>query len=469
MNVEESVATRRATPRPRAPRAVAMAGLATAMFLVIMDASMVNLAGPAIREGLGLSGTELSVVADAYLVAFAGLLLLGGRFADILGGRRMFGLGLSVYTAATVACALATSGTLLTAARVVQGVGAAMVIPAALSLVLALYPTPAERTRALGLWGAVAGLGSLVGVFLGGAVTQSMGWQAVFWIPVPVALVAVAVVFGSVPHLPGRPGRFDIAGALTITIGVSALALGVIFGSEVGWASTRTLLFLAVGLTGLVAFVIVEHRSTHPLVPLRVFRRRPVAAANLMILLLGGTMTSLFFFLPQYQHHTLDMDAASAGMSQLPIALMIIVGSGLAPLLAKLLGPRRATPLGIAVLFGGLLWLALDPTTSGFSASLFGAFTLIGLGLGLGLVSVTATAVRDAAADEGGMLSGLVNATQQLGGALGLAVLVGISATGTVGSTGDIAYSTAFGGLAAFALAALALSFLPLRKPTDVG
>lgn len=440
-----------------------MAGLASAMFLVILDAAMVNLAGSRIRQGLGLSAAELTVVVDSYLVTFAGLLLLGGRLADVLGARKVFLAGMAGYLAATAFCALATGGGMLIAGRIGQGIGAAVLMPAALSLVLGLYPSPAERTRAMGIWGAVAGAGSLVGIFLGGSLTELLGWQAVFVTPVPFGVLGALVVWRAVAPVPGRPGRFDALGAVTITIGISGLALGMVSASDAGWTAPGTVVGLAMGLVSLAAFVVVERRSARPLVPLGVFRRKPVVTANLVMVLIGGTLTSLFFFLPQYQQDVLGMSPLATGMTQLPLAVMIIVGSVLAPILAKRVGLGRALPTALTVLLAGFLWLAWDPTTSGFSVSLLGAFLLIGTGLGLGAVNATAMAVRDSADGEAGLLSGLVNAAQQLGGAVGLAALAGI-AIGAAGTHGDISFTTAFLGEAAFVVIALAVSLASVKR-----
>ncbi|MFE3442616.1 MFS transporter [Nocardia sp. NPDC059180] len=443
------------------PRGVAMAGLATAMFLVILDAAMVNLAASTIRAGLGLTAAELTLVVDSYLVAFAGLLLLGGRLADVLEARKVFLSGMTIYLVATTLCALATDATTLIAARIAQGIGAAAVVPAALALVLGIYSTPAERTRAVGIWGAVAGAGSLIGVFLGGTLTELLGWQAVFVAPVPFGIAGAAIVWRSVRPVPGRPGRFDALGAITITLGISGLALGMVSASDAGWTAIGTVLGLVLGLASLVAFVIVEARSPHPLVPLGVFRRTPVVTANVVMLLIGGTLVSLFFFLPQYQQDVLGMSPLAAGIAQLPLAGMIIVGSVASPVLAKRIGLTRAQPVALAVLLVGFLWLALDPTTSGFSGSLAAAFVLIGTGLGLGAVSATAMAVRDSADGESGLLSGLVSAAQQLGGAVGLAALAGI-AIGASGKTGDISFTAAFFGQAALVLIALVVSLVSI-------
>ncbi|MFD4407477.1 MFS transporter [Nocardia sp. NPDC058499] len=454
--------------RSRLPRGVAMAGLATAVFLVILDAAMVNLAGSTIREGLELTAAELTVVVDSYLVTFAGLLLLGGRLADVLGARAMFSTGMAVYLAASAFCGLAASGEMLIAGRIGQGIGAAVVMPAALSLVLALYPSPTERTRAMGIWGAVAGAGSLAGVFLGGTLTQLLGWQSVFVTPVPFGIIGAIIVWRSVPPVPGSPGQFDVLGAVTVTAGISGLALGMVSASDAGWTAPATAIGLAAGVISLLAFVIVERRSVRPLIPLGVFRRGPVVTANLVMLLIGATLTSLFFFLPQYQQDVLGMSPFEAGIAQIPVAVMIIAGSVVAPLPAKRVGVAGALPVALVVLLAGLLWLATAPGTDGFSIHLLGAFLLIGTGLGLGTVNAIAMAVRNSADSETGLLSGLVNAAQQLGGAVGVAALAGI-AIGAAGTAGDISFTTAFFGQATLILIALAVSLISFARTRHTG
>lgn len=446
--------------RLRVPRGVAMAGLATSMFLVVLGTAMVNLAGPGIRQGLGLSAAELSVVASSYLVALAGLLLLGGRLADVLGGRRVFLAAMALYLAGSVLCAVAVSGPMLIAGRIGQGIGAAALMPSSFALMLSLYTSAAERTRAMGLWGVVAGIGSLLGVFVGGTLTDVLGWQSVFWAPLPFGVLSAVVVWFSVPPVPCLPGRFDALGAITITLGISALALGMISAAEAGWSAPSTLVGLTVGLASLVAFVWAERRSPHPLVPLEVFHQRAVVTASAVMLLIGATLTSLLFFLPLYQQEVLGMSAAATGVTQVPIALMMIVGSGCAPLLAKRVGPAGALRVALVLLLVGLLWLLLNPTTTGFSPNLLGAFSLIGAGLGLGSVNAVTMAVRDSGDGEGGLLSGLISTAQQLGGAIGLAALAGI-AIGAAGAGGDIAFTTAFLAQCVLIFIALALSLVP--------
>ncbi|WP_433272358.1 MFS transporter [Actinosynnema sp. CS-041913] len=458
MGVKDPSAQRAPAPRV-VSRGLAVAGLAAAAGVVILDSAMVNLAAPVMRAALPLTTPELSWVVDSYLIAFAGLLLLGGRLADVLGGRKVFLSGLATYVAASVVCALATTAEVLIAARTVQGAGAAVLVPAALSLLLGLYPAADERRRALGIWGGVAGAGSLLGVGAGGLVTQALGWPAVFWLPVPIGVLVAAAVWSAIPPSPARPGRFDLPGAATITLGTSALALGLISAPEVGWGSPGTVASLAVGVAALGAFVVAERRSPQPLVPLGVFRRGPVVTANTVMLLLGAVSVGLFYFLPQYQQRVLGMSPLTTGLSQLPIAVMITVGGFAAPWSARLLGARVAMTSAMAALSAGLLWLALGSSDGGYATALLGPFLLIGSGLGLGFVHATTVAVSGATPGEAGLLSGLINATRQLGGALGLAALIAV-ATGS-GSGDGIAYPTAFLGAAVLALLAAALSVVP--------
>lgn len=439
----------------RIPRGSALAVLASSMFLIVLDGAMVNLAASTIRDGLGLTSAELAVVANSYLIAVAGLVLLGGRLADVLGARRMFLIGMSVYVAASALCALAINGPMLIVGRIGQGVGAAMTIPAALALVLVIYTTAVDRTRALGIWGAVTAAGSLIGVFAGGMLTEALGWQSVFWVPVPLGIIAMVMVWRTIPPVPGKPGRFDVAGALSITVAITALALGSVNAAEIGWTSPVTLLAMGAGIAVLLLFVAVERRSPHPLVPLSVFRRVPVSTASAVMILLGGTLTSVFFFLPLYQQGTLGMGALETGLAQVPIAVMLIVGSVLAPVLSKSIGLERALPVSLTALLAGFVWIALNPATS-FTWQHIGAFVLLGLGLGLGIVTGMTMAVRDSAEGESGLLSGVVNAAQSLGGAVGLAVLAGIALT--AGDAGEMNFTAAFIGAATLVTAAIAIS-----------
>lgn len=447
----------------RLRRGHALGLLSSSMFVIVLDSAMVNLAASTIRGGLDLSAAQTAAVANSYMIALAGVVLLGGRLADVLGARRMFLVGLTTYVGASALAAMATTASALLLGRIGQGLGAAIAIPAALAMVLMMHPEPTQRTRAVGVWGAVAGAGSLVGVFAGGALTDFFGWQSVFWVPVPLGIAAAFIVWRTIPPVRRVPHTFDVPGAVSMTVGVTSLALGMVLAAESGWSAPTTVVSLLVGVVGLAAFVAIERRATNPLVPLAVFRRTPVAVASSVVLLAGGTLTSLFFFLPLYQQDVLGMSALATGLSQAPIAVMIIVGSVLAPLLARRLGPPRALTVSLVVLLAGVLWIALNPATN-FGASHVGAFTLVGTGLGLGVVNATAMAVRDSHDGEAGLLSGLVNSAQTLGGAVGLAALTGI-ALGVAGddTPGGINFTATFLGGAGLVLVALLLSLLAIR------
>lgn len=437
------------------PRWVAMTGLSMSMFLIVLDATMVNLATVAIRDGLGLSAATLTIIVNAYLVTLAGLLLLGGRLSDVLGGRRVFLAGMTIYMLASAFCAVAFDSSMLITGRIGQGVGAALVVPSALALVLELYKEPSERVRAMGIWGAVSGTGSLVGVFLGGMFTDMFGWPSVFWAPVPFCIVSALMVLRAVQPRKGRAASFDTLGAVTITLGIGALAFGIIYAAEAQWAAPGALIAIALSLVSIAGFVAIERHASHPLVPLGIFHNQTVVTACLIVLLMGATLAGLFFFLPQYQQQILGMDALTTGMSQIPLALMTIVGSGAAPVLARIIGLPSALAAGIAVLLAGFLILAFNPVTTGLSVSLMAAFILIGGGLGVGLVNGIALTVRDASEGEPGLLSGLVNTAQQIGGALGIALIASIA----IGAgSGDINFTAAFSGQAFLILIALCLA-----------
>lgn len=456
----------------RLRRGAALALLASSMFVIILDSAMVNLAASSIRDGLALTAAETAAVANTYVIALAGLVLLAGRLADTLGARRMFLAGMGIYAGASAVAALAPAAPGLLAGRVGQGVGAAVTIPAALAMVLAMYATATGRTRAVGVWGAVAGAGSLAGVFLGGALTDVFGWRSVFWVPVPLAIAAAVLVWRTIPPVRRVPQRFDSAGAVSVTVGVSSLALGMVTAADIGWTAPTTIVALVVALAAFIAFVAAERRAAHPLVPLGVFRQPSVAIASGVVLLAGGTMTSLFFYLPLYQQDVLGMSPLATGLAQVPIAVMIIVASAIAPLLARAVGVARALAVSLAILLIGIAWIALDPSVT-FGWSHLVSFSLVGTGLGLGMVNAMAMALRDSADHETGLLSGLVNAAQTLGGAVGLAALTGIALGGAGGeSSSQMNFTATFlggAGLVALALILAVVAATVRRLRVDGG
>src|SRR4051794_6940946 len=321
-------------------RWVALILLCVAQFVVVLDASIVNVALPSIGQGLHFSEEDLPWVVNAYVIAFGGFLLLGGRAADLLGRRRVFMAGLLVVAVASLFAGFAANQGQLIAARAAQGLGAAIISPAALSIVTSLFKDGAERNKALGAWGAVAGSAGAAGVLLGGILTDGLGWEWVLWVNVPVALIALALTPGLIPESRSESTtrHFDAAGAITVTAGLSLLAYALLDASSAGWGSTRIVGLLSLAVVLLVAFVLIELRSKAPLVPFGIFRNRTLTGANVVGLLLGASLFSMFFFISLYMQQVLGYSPVHAGLSYLPLAVTIIVAAG----------PRggRGTPFG---------------------------------------------------------------------------------------------------------------------------
>ena len=445
-------------------RWVALAVLAMADFVVILDASIVNVALPSIGQALGLSQDGLSWVVNAYVLTFGGFLLLGGRLADLLGRRRMFITSLVVFSAASLAGGLALSGPALVAARAVQGLAAAVLAPAALSLVTATFAEGPERNRAMGIWGSVAGSGAAVGVLLGGVLTTSLGWRWTLFVNVPigVACAAVAPRLIAESRAPREGQDFDLAGAVTVTVGLGALVYGLVGASSAGWLSPRTVGSLALAAALLGAFVVIERRARGPLVPFSIFRLPTLRAANVIMLLTGAAVLSLFFTLSLYEQQVLHYSALQAGLSQLPLAVTIIAAAGLASRLVSRAGLKPTLLAGLVLFAAGLASLTRVTDTSSFAVGILGPSLLIGAGLGLAFVALTIGSMTGTAPREAGLASGLINSSQQVGGALGLAIAATIATAQTTrtlasGATDAAALTAGFrlAFLAAAALAAL--------------
>jgi EmrB/QacA subfamily drug resistance transporter len=404
--------------------------LCVAQFIVVLDASIVNVALPTIGKGLHFSDQNLPWVVNAYVIAFGGFLLLGGRAADLLGRRRVFMVGLGVVAVASLAAGFAATQGQLIAARAAQGLGAAIVSPAALSIVTTLFRDGAERNKALGAWGAVAGSAGAAGVLLGGILTDSLGWEWVLWVNVPVALIATP---GLIPESRSESTtrHFDAAGAVTVTGGLSVLAYALLDASSSGWGSTKivSLLILAAALLG--AFVIIEQRSKAPLVPFRIFRVRTLTGANVVGLLLGASLFSMFFFISLYMQQVLGYSPIHAGLSYLPLAVTIVVAAGLGGQLVTRFGFKPILAAGMLFVAVGLLWFSSVSVGGGFLSDILGPSLLAAMGLGFGFVTSTIAAVSGVEEREQGLASGLINTSQQIGGALGLAVLSTIATSRT--------------------------------------
>ncbi|MBD3917307.1 MFS transporter [Paenibacillus sp. PR3] len=422
--MSSTVQTAITSPRAISYRWWALIALALAQFLVVLDASIVNIALPSLGSELHLSTNTLSWVITAYVLPFGGLLLLGGRLSDRMGHRKTFMLGVAGFALASAAAGLATSGAWLLTARAVQGASAALLAPAALALVTKLFADPRDRAKALGIWGAVAGIGSAAGVLLGGVLTASLGWSSVFYVNVPVA----ALVLAAVPILIAKDSlgervSLDLPGSATVTAGIVALVAALSGTEQVGWAAPQTLLLIGLAIVLLGSFIFIEKRSSNPLMPLGIFRNKSVAGGNLAMLLIGGATTGLFFALSVYMQQVLHYDALKAGLTQLPLAGALVLIAGAVPAIIKSVGTRNTLAASLILLAGGLIWLSLSPSDASFTIDLLGPSILIGIGLGGAFVSGTELSVHGVTDGEAGLASGLINTSQQIGGAIGLAVL----------------------------------------------
>jgi EmrB/QacA subfamily drug resistance transporter len=428
-----------------------LAVLATAQFLVVLTTSIVNVALPQVRDGLGLSSTALSWVVNAYVLLFGALLLVGGRLGDIHGLRRVFLAGLALFTAATLVAGLATGALTLIAARAAQGVGAALLAPTALALVLRLFPAGPARAAAMGVWGAVSGAGGAAGVLLGGLLSGAFGWRSIFFVTVPVGLALLGATWFKVEVDRPRGGTVDAPSALTVTAGLIALSYGLsAWGKPTAWAC------LAAGGLLLTVFVVRQRRVADPLVPPRVLAIGRVGAAGVLMGLLGAVWIGLFFFLPLYQQRALGYSPIVAGLTQLPLALSITVLSWAAPRLDRFLPRRALLGGGLAVLAIGLAWLSRTPVDGTFLVDLLGPSMVTGAGLGLAFVELTTLSSDGVPAEDSGLAGGLINATRQIGGACGLAGLTAVAAAG--------GYGAAFVVAAAIAATAALLSLIWLRS-----
>jgi EmrB/QacA subfamily drug resistance transporter len=397
--------------------------------MVVLDSTIVNIALPDIHKALHFSTASLSWVINAYTLSFGGLLLLGARAGDILGRRRTFLGGITVFTLASLVGGFAQSSGQLLAARAVQGIGAALASPSALALLMTMFKQGRERTRAVGLYTAVSVGGSAVGLIAGGMLTQWVSWRWVLFVNVPIGAAVIALSRLVLPETPHRSGRFDLTGALTSTIGMVALVYGFVHAASDGWANSGTIAPFAVGVVLLVAFVLTELRAPSPITPLRLFADRNRSTSYLARLLMVAGMLGMFFFLTQFLQGTLGYSPLKTGFAFIPLTAMLFVASTLsARLLVERIGSRTLITGGITLSTGGLLWLTQLSETSNY-LSVLGPLLLFGLGNGIAFVPLTTAALDGVAPEDAGAASGLVNVMQQLGGSLGLAVLVTVFST----------------------------------------
>ena len=416
-------------------KGLALALLALTQFVIVLDASIVNVALPSIGRDLQFSQDDLSWVVNAYTLTFGGFLLLGGRLADLLGRRRLFIGGLVLFSVASLAGGLAQSDLQLIAARAVQGLGAALISPAALSLVTTMFAEGAERNRALGVWGAVAGSGGAAGVLAGGMLTEWAGWEWVLFVNVPIGVAAALAAPRLLPESrdADRERAFDVTGAASVTAGLALLVYTLVDANDAGWASTQTLVLGGLAIVLLAAFLVVERRTSHPLMPFSIFRLRTLRGANVVGLLIGMALFSMFFFLSLYMQQVLGYDALKTGLAYLPLALGIIVCAGLASVLVTRVGFKPTLIAGLVLIAAGLVWFGQVSPNGTYVGDVLFPSLLAAVGLGFAFVPVTIAAVTGTRPDEAGLASGLINTSQQVGGALGLAVLAAVAS----GSTDD--------------------------------
>ncbi|MEU8898223.1 MFS transporter [Nocardia sp. NPDC048505] len=457
---------------PATRKWLALAVIAAAQFMVIMDTSIIGIALPKMQADLGFSQENLTWVFNAYVVAFGGLLLLGGRLSDLLGARRVFAAGWVVLLAGSVLAGAAGTVALELAGRVVQGAGAALIAPSALTLLMMLFgASPKELTRALAIYGAAAPAGGTSGVFLGGVITEYVSWPWVFFVNIPIAILALIAVPALMPSAPARPGSIDPLGALTVTAGLAATVYGIVRAPEVGWASGETWGVLAAAAALLGAFVLVQLRHRAPLMPLGIFRAPNLAAANLAQLLLGAAWVPMWFFLNLYLQQVLGYSAFPSGAALLPMTTLIMLGMVvIAPRAMQRFGAKPMIVTGLLVLGAGLGLMSLVRPTGSFWVDVLPASLVAAGGMALAFIPSLGTAIAAARPEEGGLASGIVNVSYQVGSALGLAAMTAVATAFGADRLGDLprltdGFSAAFLGAAVIALVGAAAAAVTMRKP----
>jgi EmrB/QacA subfamily drug resistance transporter len=443
--------------------------------MIVLDVTIVGVALPSIREDLGFSETSLAWVVNAYLLTFGGFLLLGGRLGDLFGHRRLFLIGISLFTLASLGCGLATSQDVLVGARAVQGLGGAVVSAVALSLIVTLFTEPAERARAMGVFGFVAAGGGTIGVLLGGILTDALNWHWIFLVnlPIGVAVFALCLVLLPAGHGQVAAGRLDIAGAVTVTASLMLAVYAIVNGNEQGWTSARTIVVLAGSAALIALFLAIESRISAPLVPLGLFRLRNIAVSNVVGVLWAAAMFAWFFLSALYLQLVLGYSPLQVGLAFLPANLIMAFFSlGLSAKLVMRFGIRPPLAIGLALAAAGLVLFARAPVDGNFLVDVFPSMILLGIGAGMAFNPVLLAAMSDVEEREAGLASGVVNTSFMMGGALGLAILASLAAsrTDSLAASGDGTLAALTGGYHAaflvgsvFALAAAVVGAALLR------
>jgi EmrB/QacA subfamily drug resistance transporter len=446
--------------------------ICVAQFMVVLDATIVNVALPSIQKDLNLSEGNLQWIVNAYTLVFGGFLLLGGRAGDLLGRKRIFLIGLVIFTGASLLDGLASSEGMLIGARALQGLGAALISPAALSIISTTFAEGAERARALGVWAAIAIGGSAVGLILGGVLTQYFSWPWIFFVNVPVGIAAFVFSLRLIPESRDEHAQrsYDIAGAVTVTGGLMALVYAIVDAQSAGWGSGKTIGFFTLAAVLLAAFVVIELRAKAPLVRLSIFRIRSLLTANISMFLAASGIFAMFFFNTLYLQRVLGFGPLDAGLAFLPFTAGIMVSAGLASQFAPRVGVRPVAAVGMLLTTAGLLLLTQLPVDGSYVADVLPALLLSSLGMGAVFMPLTLIATTGLKDEDQGLASGLFNTSQQIGGALGLAILSTL-ATSKMASAGGsethqlvVGFHWAFAGGAVVMIASLVVMLSLLRK-----
>jgi EmrB/QacA subfamily drug resistance transporter len=439
--------------------------------MIVLDVSVIITALPRIHSALGFSSANLSWVQNAYTLTFGGLLLLGARAGDILGRRRVFVVGIAVFTFASLMAGLAQSSTWLLAARAFQGLGAAIAAPSSLALLTTSFPEGHERTKALAAYSAVAGGGGSAGLVLGGMLTDWVSWRWGLFINVPIGLFMMYAAPRVLPETVKRPGRFDLTGALTSTFGMSAVVYGFVRAASAGWGDTVTVASFAAGAVLLVAFVANEMRAEQPITPLRLFASRERSGAYVARILVIGAMFSMFFFLTQYLQGVAGYSPLKAGISFLPMTLVMFSMVQVVPRVSRRIGSTTLLIAGLSLDMLGMAWLSRLSESTAFFPGIAIPMVMMGIGMGAALTPLTAAGIAGVAPDDAGAASGLVNVAHQLGGSLGLGILVTVFASAQRHASGTAAHalahavSSAVTGSAIFLAIGLTVVLVVMRAP----
>ncbi len=427
-------------PQPETNRWLVLVLVCIAQFMVVLDATIVNVALPSIQQDLDFSQTSLQWVINGYTLVFGGFLLLGGRASDLFGRKRLFLAGVVVFSVASLINGLAQSGEMLIAARALQGLGAALVSPAALSIITTTFAEGEDRAKALGVWSAIAAGGAAFGLLLGGVLTDLLTWEWIFFVNVPIGIAAFLLSMRHVPEslAPDRPDSVDLPGAITVTAGLMVLVYAIVRAEQSGWGAASTLVLGAVAIGLLVSFVVIELRASAPLIRMSVFRSRNISGANAVMLLVAGGMFAFFFLVSLYVQQVLGYSPLEAGLAFLPFTVGIIVGAGASGAIARRIPIHYVALIGLALSSGGLLLLRGAGVDGSYLSDLLPAIIPMSIGMGMTFLPLTLIATTGVTASDAGLASGLFNTSQQVGGALGLAILSTLAADRTTSVLEDL-------------------------------